>query len=50
MLPAGSLIVREAGGTLSDFLGNPFTIWGQETLASNRLIHDEMVRIATGLA
>ena len=47
---AGSLIVREAGGTLSDFLGNPFTIWGQETLASNRLIHDEMVRIATGLA
>lgn len=43
---AGALIVTEAGGLLSDFSGNPFTIWGQETLASNRLIHDEMVSIA----
>ena len=45
-IAAGSLIVKEAGGMLSDFVGNPFTIWGQETLASNRFIHDEMVRIA----
>jgi len=43
---AGSLILNEAGGKLSDFFGNPFTIWGEETLASNRLIHDEMVGIA----
>ena len=48
-IAAGSLIVREAGGMLSNFLGNPFTIWGQETLASNRLIHDEMVRVAKRL-
>jgi myo-inositol-1(or 4)-monophosphatase len=40
---AGSLIVREAGGTVTDFSGAPFSIWGEETLASNGLIHDEML-------
>lgn len=44
-LAAGSLIVAEAGGRLSDFSGNKFSIWGNETLASNRLIHDEMAQI-----
>jgi myo-inositol-1(or 4)-monophosphatase len=43
---AGSLIVREAGGKLSAFLGEKFTIWGSETLASNGAIHDEMVSVA----
>lgn len=46
-IAAGALIVAEAGGRLSDFSGKPFSIDGQETLASNRLIHEEMVRIAT---
>jgi myo-inositol-1(or 4)-monophosphatase len=45
-IAAGSLIVKEAGGMLSDFVGDPFNIWGEETLASNRRIHDELVRIA----
>jgi myo-inositol-1(or 4)-monophosphatase len=40
---AGALIVEEAGGKLSDLSGNKFTIWGEETLASNGAIHDEMV-------
>jgi len=40
---AGALIVTEAGGTLSDFAGKPFSIWGNETLASNGLIHVEML-------
>jgi len=40
---AGSLIVREAGGTITDFCGNPFSISGEETLASNGLIHAEML-------
>jgi myo-inositol-1(or 4)-monophosphatase len=44
-IAAGSLIVREAGGTLSDFDGGPFSILGEETLASNSLIHAEMVRV-----
>jgi myo-inositol-1(or 4)-monophosphatase len=42
---AGALIVAEAGGRLSDFSGNNFSIWGHETLASNGLIHDEMAEI-----
>jgi myo-inositol-1(or 4)-monophosphatase len=40
---AGGLIVREAGGAATDFSGEPFSIWGEETLASNGLIHEEMV-------
>ena len=45
-IAAGALIVAEAGGRTSDFSGNPFTICGNETLASNRLIHEEMTQIA----
>jgi myo-inositol-1(or 4)-monophosphatase len=41
---AGALIVEEAGGKLSDLSGNRFTIWGEETLASNGAIHDEMIK------
>ena len=40
---AGTLIVREAGGTVTDFSGKPFSISGEETLASNGLIHAEML-------
>ena len=46
---AGAFIVTEAGGKLSDFSGKPFTIWGQETLATNSVIHDEMVRVANAV-
>ena len=40
---AGALIVKEAGGQLSNFSGQPFSIWSNETLASNRWIHSEML-------
>jgi myo-inositol-1(or 4)-monophosphatase len=42
---AGSLIVTEAGGRLTDFSGNAFSIWGSETLASNGSIHTEMLTV-----
>jgi myo-inositol-1(or 4)-monophosphatase len=42
---AGSVIVTEAGGRLSDFRGRPFSIYGPELVASNGLIHDEMVEV-----
>jgi len=42
-MAAGELIVREAGGRLSDYRGNPFTIFGKELVASNALIHNELV-------
>jgi myo-inositol-1(or 4)-monophosphatase len=41
---AGSLMVIEAGGKVTDFQGRPFDIYSEETLASNGLIHQEMLQ------
>lgn len=40
---AGILLVEEAGGKLTDFSGGPFQLDSREVLASNGLIHDELV-------
>ena len=42
---AAALIVQAAGGKLTDFSGNPFSIRGTETLGSNGRIHDEMISV-----
>ncbi|MFB3883698.1 MAG: inositol monophosphatase family protein [Thermodesulfobacteriota bacterium] len=42
---AGSLIVAEAGGKVTDFKGQPFSIYSGEILASNGLIHEEMLQV-----
>lgn len=42
---AGTLLVREAGGQVSDFQGRPFRPDGDEILATNRLIHAEMQQV-----
>jgi myo-inositol-1(or 4)-monophosphatase len=42
---AGALMVTEAGGLMSDFQGNPFSIYGRRCLASNGLIHDQMIDV-----
>jgi len=42
---AGSLIVREAGGMVSDFSGSRFSIHDEEILASNGRIHGRMLEI-----
>jgi myo-inositol-1(or 4)-monophosphatase len=39
------LLVEEAGGRVSDFDGGVFRLDGQECLASNGLIHDQMIEI-----
>jgi myo-inositol-1(or 4)-monophosphatase len=44
-LAAGSLIVREAGGKVTDFQGNPIHLDGKNVLASNGKIHREMMKI-----
>ena len=41
---AGVLIVEEAGGKVTRFDGSPFELNSSETLASNGLIHDELMR------
>lgn len=43
---AGMLIVREAGGTVSDFSGGPYHPGDPELLVSNGLIHEEMKALA----
>jgi myo-inositol-1(or 4)-monophosphatase len=48
-IAAGALIVTEAGGSLSDFAGREFSIWGNETLAANNLIHHEMARVTSAI-
>jgi myo-inositol-1(or 4)-monophosphatase len=40
---AGILLLEEAGGKVTDFSGGPFRLASREVLASNGLIHDELV-------
>lgn len=42
---AGALIVEEAGGKMSNFSGGPFDIAGEQTLASNGSISQEMIGV-----
>ncbi|MFQ5586908.1 MAG: inositol monophosphatase family protein [Thermodesulfobacteriota bacterium] len=42
---AASLMVKEAGGEITDFRGSPFSIYGVEALATNGIIHEKMVNI-----
>jgi myo-inositol-1(or 4)-monophosphatase len=42
---AGQVILEEAGGRVTDFKGNPFSVYGKEILASNTRIHGEMISV-----
>lgn len=42
---AGTLLVTEAGGRLTDVQGREFKLLGDEVFASNGLVHDEMLGI-----
>lgn len=44
-MAAGSVIVREAGGRLTDFRGKDLSIYGQELVASNGRIHEAMLSV-----
>ena len=41
---AGFLLVEEAGGRITDFSGGPFLLNSREVLASNSLLHVELLR------
>lgn len=45
---AGFLIVEEAGGKVTDFAGNAYSPYQPHILATNGLIHDEMLEIING--
>jgi myo-inositol-1(or 4)-monophosphatase len=42
---AGRLVVEEAGGQVSDFAGGPHVLDGDETAASNAVLHPELLRM-----
>jgi myo-inositol-1(or 4)-monophosphatase len=44
-IAAASLIAEEAGATLTDFSGKRMSIYGNQTLVTNGLIHNQMLRI-----
>ena len=41
---AGALIVKEAGGKVTDFNGNAYSPYTPQVLATNGMIHDELIR------
>jgi len=42
---AGSLLVTEAGGAVSDLRGGPLDIAGRQILSSNALLHQELIAL-----
>jgi myo-inositol-1(or 4)-monophosphatase len=47
-MAAGVVIMREAGALVTAFDGSPFDLYADEILASNGLIHDEMMAVLRG--
>jgi myo-inositol-1(or 4)-monophosphatase len=47
---AGYLMVREAGGIVTNFAGEPGSIYERESLATNGLIHEEMLTLIREVA
>jgi myo-inositol-1(or 4)-monophosphatase len=41
----GWLLLREAGGTMSDFNGTPGSIWNGEVLAGNEMIQGQLLKV-----
>ncbi len=42
---AGAVIVEEAGGRVTDFKGKPYTMHSKDILASNGILHEEILEI-----
>lgn len=47
---AGVLLVREAGGTVTTFDGSAYDVFNDRIVASNGLIHGEMIATLSGVA
>ena len=44
-IAAGYLIVEEAGGQITNFDGDPYDVYDKETLATNGIIHEDMLKL-----
>ncbi len=42
---AGFLILKEAGGLVTDFLGKEYSVYNKEILATNGLLHEDILKI-----
>jgi myo-inositol-1(or 4)-monophosphatase len=42
------LIVEEAGGKVTDFTGQAFSVYQHKVLATNGKIHEEMLQVING--
>jgi myo-inositol-1(or 4)-monophosphatase len=49
-MAAGVLLVREAGGTITNFAGTPVSIYEKEVLATNGLVHQKMIDVLNGVS
>lgn len=49
-IAAGLLLIKEAGGIITDRHGNPASLYGDGVIASNATIHAEFLRLTEGLA
>jgi len=47
---AGVVLVEEAGGKITDLQGQPYLLGGPSILASNGLVHAEMLKVAAEIA
>lgn len=47
---AGVLLVREAGGTVTTFDGSAYDVFNDRIVASNGLIHDQIIATLSGVA
>ncbi len=47
-IAAGSLILEEAGGRITDYEGDELDLEGREIVASNGLLHDALVTVTRG--
>ena len=48
-IAAGYLIIEEAGGRISNFKGEPYSVYDKETLATNGNIHEQMLSVIANL-
>jgi myo-inositol-1(or 4)-monophosphatase len=44
-MAAGVVLIREAGGKITGFKGEDINIYGKQVVASNGIIHDEMINL-----
>lgn len=44
-IAAGYLLVEEAGGKVTNFSNQPYSIWDKESLATNKVLHEDMLQL-----